>query len=262
MADLKGRTVFITGSGGLLGSNYVRRMLASGARVVASDLPGGRAEELKERHGKNGDFRFYELDVTDEAAIEGMFHHVMRDGWEPNVVLNNAAVTGELLMGRGQDFPDLANTRTEDFEKVIRTNLTGAFMVARQMDRDIVGRYPATLINVASMYALRGPHHAIYDGMPFRNFSAYGISKAGIHGLTVWLASYWADRKATVNTISPGAVFNGHSEEFQRRVSDLVMAGRMARPDEIADVVLFLASEAAGYMTGQFVNVDGGYSAW
>ena len=177
-------------------------------------------------------------------------------------MLNNAAVTGELLMGRGQKFPDLASTSVEDFEKVMRTNLTGAFMVARQMDRDIVGRYPATLVNVASMYALRGPHHGIYDGMPFRNLSAYGVSKAGIHGLTVWLAGYWADRHATVNTIAPGAVFNGHSEEFRRRVSELVMAGRMARPDEIADVMLFLASEAAGYMTGQLVNVDGGYSAW
>lgn len=263
MADLKGRTVFITGSGGVLGSTYVRRMLASGARVVASDLPGERAEGLKDRHGGDAcNFRFYELDVTDEEAVEGIFRRVMGDGWDPNVVINNAAVTGELLMAQGQDFPDLASTRTEDFEKVIRTNLTGAFMVARQMDRDIVGRYPANLINVASMYALCGPHHAIYDGMPFKNFSAYGVSKAGIHGLTVWLASYWAGRQATVNTIAPGAVFNGHSDEFQRRVSDLVMAGRMARPDEVADVMLFLASEAAGYMTGQLVNVDGGYSAW
>ena len=262
MADLNGRTVFITGSGGLLGSTYVRRMLAAGARVVASDLPGERAEGLKERHGEDDSFRFYELDVSDEAAVEGIFHRVMGDGWEPNVVLNNAAVTGELLMGRGEEFPDLANTSTEEFEKVVRTNLTGSFMVARQMDRDIVGRYPATLINVASMYALIGPHHGTYDGMPFRNFSAYGVSKAGIHGLTVWLAGYWADRHATVNTIAPGAVFNGHSEEFQRRVSELVMAGRMAQPDEIADVMLFLASEAAGYMTGQLVNVDGGYSAW
>ena len=262
MADLHGRTVFITGSAGVLGSTYVRRMLAAGARVVASDLPGEGAEGLKERHGEDCRFGFYELDVSDEAAVECVFQRMMGDGWEPNVVLNNAAVTGELLMGRGQEFPDLANTRTEDFEKVIRTNLTGAFMVARQMDRDIVGRYPATLINVASMYALRGPHHSIYDGMPFKNLSAYGVSKAGIHGLTVWLAGYWAGRQATVNTIAPGAVFNGHSREFQRRVSELVMAGRMAQPDEVADVMLFLASEAAGYMTGQLVNVDGGFSAW
>ncbi len=262
MVDLTGRTVFITGSGGVLGSTYVRRMLAAGAKVVSTDLPGPRADALVDAHRANPDFGFYDMDVSDEAAVTGIFQRVMADGWQPNVVLNNAAITGEMLMGKGGSFPDFADTTVEDFEKTLRTNLTGAFMVARQMDRDIVGKYPATLINVASMYALNGAHHRIYDGMPFKNFSAYGVTKAGIHGLTVWLAGYWAGRQATVNTIAPGAVFNGHSEEFQSRVSDLIMADRMGEPDEIANVMLFLASEGAGYMTGQLVNVDGGFSAW
>jgi 3-oxoacyl-[acyl-carrier protein] reductase len=260
--QLAGRTVFITGSGGVLGSTYVRRMLAAGARVVATDLPGHRAEALVAAHGGNPDFRFYELDVGNEDQVTGIFARVLADGWQPNVVLNNAAITGEMLMGAGKPFPDFADTTVADFERTLRTNLTGAFMVARQMDRDLVGKWPCTLVNVASMYALNGAHHPIYDGMPFKNFSAYGVTKAGIHGLTVWLAGYWAPRQATVNTIAPGAVFNGHSPEFQRRVSELIMAGRMAQPDEIADAMLFLCSPQAGYMTGQMVNVDGGFSAW
>ena len=260
--QLDGRTVFITGSGGVLGSTYVRRMLDEGAKVVATDLEGARADALCEAHENNPKFGFYHLDVGDEAAVTGIFQKVMADGWQPNVVLNNAAITGEMLMGAGQPFPDFADTTVSDFERTLRTNLTGAFMIARQMDRDIIGQYPATLINVASMYALNGAHHPIYEGMPFKNFSAYGVSKAGIHGLTVWLAGYWAQRGATVNTIAPGAVFNGHSEEFQRRVGALIMQNRMAQPDEIADVMLFLASPQSGHMTGQMVNVDGGFSAW
>ncbi|KPP90395.1 MAG: Dehydrogenase [Rhodobacteraceae bacterium HLUCCA08] len=262
MTDLSDRTVFITGSGGVLGSAYVRRMLAAGATVVASDLPGPRAEALQNAHGEDPKFHFLDLDVSDETAVEEVFRRTAALGLQVNVVLNNAAITGEMLMGAGGSFPDFADTSVADFEKTLRTNLTGAFMIARQMDRDIVGKYPATLINVASMYALNGAHHPIYDGMPFKNFSAYGVTKAGIHGLTVWLAGYWAPRKATVNTIAPGAVFNNHSEEFQRRVGALIMAGRMCAPDEIADVMLFLASKQAGYMTGQMVNVDGGFSAW
>ncbi len=260
--QLSGRTIFITGSGGVLGSTYVRRMLAQGARVVASDIPGERAERLNEEHAGEENFRFYALDVSDEDQVTGIFSRIMEDGWQPNVILNNAAITGELLMGADSPFPEFADTSVIDFERTLRTNLTGAFMVARQMDRDIVGRYPCTLINVASMYALNGAHHTIYDGEPFKNFSAYGVSKAGIHGLTVWLAGYWAPRRATVNTIAPGAVFNGHSDEFQRRVGALIMAGRMAKPDEIADAMLFLCSEQAGYITGQLINVDGGFSAW
>jgi NAD(P)-dependent dehydrogenase (short-subunit alcohol dehydrogenase family) len=260
--QLKGRTVFITGSGGVLGSTYVRRMLAEGARVIGSDLPGNRAEALVAAHEGNPDFRFYPLDVANEDEVAAIFGRILADGWEPNVVLNNAAITGELLMGAGQPFPDFADLKVSDWERTLRTNLTGPFMVARQMDRDIVGKWPCTLINVASMYALNGAHHRIYEGMPFKNFSAYGVTKAGIHGLTVWLAGYWAPRGATVNTIAPGAVFNGHSEEFQRRVGELIMLDRMARPDEIADAMLFLASAQAGYMTGQMVNVDGGFSGW
>jgi 3-oxoacyl-[acyl-carrier protein] reductase len=262
MGQLEGRTILITGSGGVLGTTYVRRMLAAGAKVVATELPGARFDALKATHGGNPAFGLYDLDVSDEAQVTGIFARVVADGWQPNVVLNNAAITGELLMGAGRSFPDFADTTLSDWERTLRTNLTGAFLIARQMDRDIVGKWPATLINVASMYALNGPHHEIYEGMPFKSFSAYSTTKAGIHGLTLWLAGYWAKRQATVNTIAPGAVFNGHSDEFQARVGALIMAGRMAQPDEIADAMLFLASSQAGYMTGQLVNVDGGFSAW
>ncbi len=260
--QLADRTVFITGSGGILGSTYVRRMLAAGAHVVATDLGGQRAQRLVEEHESNDNFTFYELDVGDEDQVTNIFQRTISDGLKPNVVLNNAAITGELLMGAGKSFPDFANTSVDDWERTMRTNLTGAFMIARQMDRDIVGRWPSTLINVASMYALNGPHHSIYDGLSFKSFAAYSASKAGIHGMTLWLASYWASRQATVNTIAPGAVFNSHSVEFQRRVSQLIMSGRMAKPDEIADVMLFLCSAQAGYMTGQILNVDGGFSGW
>jgi 3-oxoacyl-[acyl-carrier protein] reductase len=262
MRLLEEKTVFITGSGGVLGSTYVRRMLAEGAKVVATDLPGQRYDALQRTHEGHPNFAIYPLDVSNEDEVVEIFKTVMSDGWRPNVVLNNAAITGEMLMGAGGVFPDFADTALDDWEKTMRTNLTGGFLVARQMDRDIVGKWPATLVNVASMYALNGAHHSIYDGMPFKNFSAYGVTKAGIHGLTVWLAGYWAKRKATVNTIAPGAVLNGHTDEFRRRVGELIMAGRMCEPDEIADAMLFLASAKSGYITGQMINVDGGFSAW
>ena len=261
-SSLSDKTIFITGSGGVLGTAYVNTLLENGATVVASDLPGQRADAMKERFGACANFAYYDLDVSREEEIEAIFKTMQADGLNPNVVLNNAAITGELLMGAGKSFPDFANTSVQDWEKTMRVNLTGAFMIARQMDRDIVGKYPAQLINVASMYALNGPHHAIYEGMPFKSFSAYSATKAGIHGLTLWLAGYWAKRDCTVNTIAPGAVFNGHSDEFQKRVGDLIMNGRMANPQEIADVMMFLCSENARYMTGQIINVDGGFSGW
>ena len=89
------------------------------------------------------DFRFEHLDVNDENQIEGIFERLGKDGWEPNVVLNNAAITGELLMGAGKEFPELSDTTLSDWNRTIQTNLTGAFLIAREMDRDIVGKYPS-----------------------------------------------------------------------------------------------------------------------
>lgn len=260
--QLREQTIFITGAGGVLGSTYITRMLAAGAVVIGTDLPGHRADTLLETHRDNSNFHFFELDVSSEEQITAIFTKVQSQGLTPNVVLNNAAITGEMLVGEGGTFPDFGDTSLDDWERTMRTNLTGAFLIARQMDRDIIGKYPCKLINVASMYALNGPHHQIYEGMPFKSFSAYSTTKAGIHGLTLWLAGYWAKHEATVNTIAPGAVFNGHSEEFQARVSELIMAGRMAEPDEIADAMLFLCSRQSNYMTGQMINVDGGFSGW
>ena len=256
------RTIFITGSGGVLGTAYIEVLLENGATVIATDLPGQRADAIKERFGNYANFAYYNLDVGNELEVEAIFKLVQADGLNPNVVLNNAAITGELLMGAGQSFPNFADTSVEVWEKTMRVNLTGAFMIARQFDRDIVGLYPAQLINISSMYALNGPHHSIYEGMPFQSFSAYSATKAGIHGLTLWLAGYWAKRHCTVNTIAPGAVFNGHSDEFQKRVGELIMHGRMAEPHEIANVMVFLCSESSRYLTGQIINVDGGFSAW
>lgn len=262
MLNLDQKTIFLTGSGGVLGTQYVGDMLAAGARVVASELPGARYDGLKEKFGSDDRFHLYEMNVADEEQIAVTFDAMDGDGVKPDVYVNNASITPEFLMKGGNKFPDFSEISLEAWNKTLSVNTTGPFLVAREMDRKVIGKRPVKLVNIASMYALMAPHHDIYDGMPFKNFSAYQVTKAGTHGLTLWLASYWRKKDATVNTLAPGAVFNGHSEEFQSRVSSLIMQGRMAQPSEISQVMMFLCSDSSSHMTGQFVNVDGGYSAW
>jgi len=111
---LSDKTIFITGSGGVLGTAYVNTLLENGATVVASDLPGLRADAMKERYGAYANFAYYDLDVGSEEEIEAIFQTMQADGLNPNVVLNNAAITGELLMGAGKSFPDFASTSVQD----------------------------------------------------------------------------------------------------------------------------------------------------
>ena len=262
MKNLNNKTVLITGAGGVLGTSHVSNLLENDANVIATEMPGYNSQVLKEKFSSYSNFFYSDLDMRNECQIKTIFKRLKSEGLYPNVVINNAAITGELLVGEGKSFPVFAETTIEDWDKTLRVNLTGPFLLARQMDVDIVGKYPCQLINVASMYAFFGPHHNIYEGMPFKSFCAYSTSKAGIHGLTVWLASYWAERDCTVNTLATGAVFNGHSKEFKERVSALTMINRMADPQDISGAMLFLCSENARYITGQIINVDGGFSAW
>ena len=260
--NLDNKKILLTGAGGLLGRTYIKSMLDAGAIVIATELPGKRADALCKLYGSDKNFFYFDLDVSSEDEIEKLFKHLKYQKYIPNVFINNAAITGELLMGSGKKFPNLSNTKLEDWKKTIDVNLTGPFLIARQIDRDIVRNNKITLINIASMYALNAPHHEIYNQMPFKSFSAYSASKAGVHGLTLWLSSYWSKWGANVNTLAPGAVFNGHSDVFQKRISKLLMLKRMADPSEISKVILFLCSDNSRYMTGQLINVDGGFSAW
>ena len=260
--NLSGKTVFITGAGGRLGVQHIDRLSSFGAVVIATELPGERFDYLRNRYGERKDVFLYPLDVCVENDVVSIFKQILLDDLSPNVFINNAAITGELLMGAGKSFPDLANTSLADWNKTVDVNLTGAFIIARQIDRDIVGKYPVSVINISTMYAMRAPHHHIYEDMPFKSFCAYSASKAGIHGLTLWLASYWARQEVNVNTIAPGAVNNNHSDLFKNRVGELIMKGKMAEPSQISDAIALLCSDLSSYMTAQLINVDGGFSGW
>lgn len=106
-----------------------------------------------------------------------------------------------------------------------------------------------------------GPDHRIYEGMKFNSLSSYAAAKAGVHGLTRWLATYWGANGIRVNTLVPGGVENNHDPEFIRRYVQRTPLCRMARPDDMVGMAVFLASDASVYCTGQQYFVDGGWTA-
>ena len=135
-------------------------------------------------------------------------------------------------------------------------------LVARESGKLMLASGGGSLINVSSIYGIRGPDHKIYEGSPFSSFAAYSASKAGVHGLTLWLSTYWAERGIRVNTIAPGGVDNNHSEHFKSQYSKRTPLGRMAHPSDMVGIVVFLLSNASIYITGQQFVIDGGLSAW
>jgi NAD(P)-dependent dehydrogenase (short-subunit alcohol dehydrogenase family) len=261
--DLSGKVVVVTGGTGLLGSAYCAALAEHGAQVVVADLkaadPVGRAREVRSPAGEAA--LGVECDVSVEADVVRLFEEAMNRFGRVDVVLNNAAATGEHLMRQGAVFTSFEESTLAVWETALRVNLTGVYLVAREGGKAMLKTGGGSLINVSSTYGVVGPDHRIYEGMPFNSLASYAASKAGVHGLTRWLATYWGRKGIRVNTLVPGGVENKHDPEFVRRYADRTPLGRMARREDMVGMVIFLASDASGYCTGQQYFVEGGWTA-
>ena len=261
--DLSGKVVVVTGGTGLLGSAYCAALAEHGAQVVVADLkaadPIGRAQDVKSPSGLQA--LGVECDVSVESDVVRLFEQAMDRFGRVDVVLNNAAATGEHLMRQGAVFTSFEESTLAVWESAIRVNLTGVYLVAREGGKAMLKTGSGSLINVSSTYGVVGPDHRIYEGMPFNSLASYAASKAGVHGLTRWLATYWGRKGIRVNTLVPGGVENKHDPEFVRRYAERTPLGRMARREDMVGMVIFLASDASGYCTGQQYFVEGGWTA-
>lgn len=261
---LKNRVVVVTGSSGILGTVYCQALAQRGSCLVMADLaiknPEKRATALKNKTGAKT--LGVVCDICCEHDVKSLFKKAIARFGRVDAVLNNAAATSEFmskekpLSGSFENYPLFA------WEKVIKTNLTGAFLVAREGGKVLNQCGGGSLVNVSSIYAIAAPDHRIYKGMSFNSNPAYSAGKAGVHGLTLWLSSYWGNKKIRVNTLVPGGVFNQHKKEFVRRYANRTPMGRMANRDDLIGVIIFLISDASLYCTGQQFIVDGGLTAW
>jgi NAD(P)-dependent dehydrogenase (short-subunit alcohol dehydrogenase family) len=200
-------------------------------------------------------------DVGVEADVIHLFEQVMAQFGQVNVVLNNAAATGEHLMRQGAVFTSFEESTLAVWEQAIRVNLTGVYLVAREGGKAMLKSGGGSMVNVSSTYGVVGPDHRIYEGMAFNSLPSYAAAKAGVHGLTRWLATYWGHQGIRVNTLVPGGVENNHDPEFVRRYTARVPLGRMAQREDMVGMVIYLASDASAYSTGQQFFVDGGWTA-
>lgn len=255
--------IVITGGAGLLGSNYCRHFSLNGAKVIMADLIDANPIEAAKKIAleTSGECIGIQCDVSVEEDVVNLFEVVLKKFGRVDVVVNNAAATGEHLLKKGAVFEKFENYPLNMWEEVIAVNLTGAFLVAREAGKAFAKNKAGSLINVSSTYGVVGPDHRIYDGEAFSSFASYSASKAGIHGLTRWLATYWGNANIRVNTLVPGGVWNGHTDSFNQSYSQRTPLGRMANPNDMLGMLHYLASNSSSYSTGQQFFVDGGWTA-
>lgn len=271
--DLTGKTALITGAAGLLGIEHAVALLESGATVVLTDIcEAGLAstQDSLSRNAESARIITRVMDVSRPDAVQNVAEELAAAHHRVDILVNNAAIDPKVKGDQGVlETSRLENFPLEQWDLQIAVGLTGAFLCSQvfgtAMAKDGKG---GVILNIASDLSVFSPDQRLYrqtdltDEMQPVKPVTYSVIKAGLIGLTRYLATYWADKGVRANALSPGGVFNGQGEEFVQRLSSLIPLGRMASREEYRAAVQFLCSDASAYLNGQNIVMDGGRSVW
>ena len=242
---LKNKIALITGAGRGIGRAIAIALAKEGAEVVIYyNGSEERAKEVKQTIDEyGGKASIYKCNVSDFAACEAMIKDIVKEYGHLDILVNNAGITKDGLLMKMSE---------EDFDKVLDTNLKGTFHTIRAALRQMIRQRSGRIINMASVVGVSGN----------AGQANYAASKAGVIGLTKTAAREVASRGITVNAVAPGFIETDMTEVLPEKIKEASAAqiplGKFGKAEDVANAVAFLASEDAGYITGQVLHVDGG----
>jgi 3-oxoacyl-[acyl-carrier protein] reductase len=239
---LEGKKALVTGASRGIGRAVAEKFLAEGAEVwgVSTSFPADM-EEWKAR--TDGRLRWMRADLGDLSSLEALVKDALAESGGFDALVNNAGVTKDALSFR---------MALADFQKVLDVNLTAAFLIARTVAADMIRRRAGSIVNMSSVVGVHGNGGQVN----------YAASKAGLIGMTKSLAQETASRGVRVNAVAPGFIESDMTNALPAAAKDAMLSRiplkRPGKPEDIAEAVLFLASDASAYITGQVLPVDGG----
>ncbi|NER93881.1 MAG: SDR family oxidoreductase [Symploca sp. SIO1B1] len=265
--DLTGRVAVVTGGAGIIGRHFCAGLAESGARVAVVDIQETQAIELAQTLSNRYQVPAIGVvcDVSQPESVAEMVACVVSEFGEINILHNNAAGKSDDLEAFFAPFEEYS---LNQWRKIMAVNLDGMFLVAQAVGKQMVAQGKGgSIIHTASIYGILAPDQRIYEGSFYlggqiNTPAVYSVSKAGVIGLTKYLSTYWAGHGIRVNSLTPGGVESGQNDEFKRRYSHRIPLNRMAQANEMVGALLYLASDASSYVTGQNIIIDGGLNAW
>jgi len=248
LTPLDGRVAVVTGGARGIGLESARALRDNGAKIVLADINAESGTKAADELGAD----FFQVDLTKSEGVARLAQQIVEKHSRIDIAFNNAGIAVNVP---SEDCTD------EEWRRVLSINLDAVFYCCREFGRVMLRQGKGSIINTASM-------SGIISNTP-QPQSAYNASKAGVIMLTKSLAGEWAKRGVRVNSVSPGYIGTemtrtalAANQEWQKYWLEFTPMGRVGEPHEVANVVVFLASDASSYFTGSNLVVDGGYTCW
>ena len=251
----------VTGAAGGLGKVIAETLAELGSDLVLVDRDKEGIESLQ--HQLSDSFAVSVVgtvcDLEHQDQRERLIEDIVRDGQDLNILINNAAFVGSSNLS-GWNVPFIEQS-IETWRRALEVNLVAPFELCQGLSQVLKKSRGSNIINIASIYGQLGPDWGLYEGTQMSNPAAYGASKAGLIQLTKWLSTTLA-QQVRVNAISPGGVIAEQPNNFIESYNSRTPLGRMANYEDFCGTLIYLASDMSEYVTGQILNVDGGWCVW
>ncbi len=270
--SLQGKTAILTGASGFLGRTFALALLANGARVVALGRSSRLQSEAAAWANEFGQDKIavHQIDMYDVAALNDLCTRIAAEETSIDILINNAH---ELGAATGFNVPEgsLENSTFDQWQRNLQGGVYWAVQTTQRLGLRMKEQGSGSIINIATMYATVAPRPQLYEGTTSLNPPGYSASKAALAAFTRYTASFWGTSGVRANCISPGPFSNTEDAEGQNSVAEdspfvtrlkgYTVLNRIGRPRDLVGALLFLASDASTYVTGQNLNIDGGWTA-
>ncbi len=265
---LEGKTALITGAGGILGPRHAKALASVGANLILLDISEKnlRAVEKNIRDEFSSiNIDTYIADISKLGQIKNISENIVKENKKVDILINNAALNPQMLDSEGISGM-VESYDMDQWNAEINVGLTGTFICSRVFGEMMAKNNSGVIINISSDLAIRAPDQRVYsptesyeDIQSFKPIG-YSVIKTALIGMTKYLAEYWGYKGVRVNALLPGGIYSGQANFIFENVKKRTLLGRWAKIDEYEDAIVFLASDASAYMTGQSIVMDGGRS--
>jgi NAD(P)-dependent dehydrogenase (short-subunit alcohol dehydrogenase family) len=256
--DLTDKVIIITGGCGLIGKAFNEACAQFGASVVVADIENAQpltyAGELEKRHGRP--MLGVPVDVADKSSVQNLLKITLEKFGKVNGLINGHQNKTNSFFQKFEEYTE------ENWDAVVDTNLKGTFLTCQVIGTWMTQNGGGAIINIPSTYSVVAPNQNLYKGTSLGCPAAYSASKGGVMALSQYLSTYWAEKNVRVNQITPHGVWNNHEKQFEENFANFTPLRRLSYNHEVAPAAVFLLSDAATYITGHNLMVDGGWTTW